>query len=182
MTQNILIFKINSMNNDTKNAHIFECLRPYLYKDMSYDDFNLKIELCWGYKAFDSNLKSTLGYEYAVDTAAIIDTSPKFGQVGFHFCQIGDDCNRYYPYCPQVRHCEVVSFGTCLHQHGESVTDKLFIYREIKATEWMNLTGVVDEHFSSNAFDNYPTVTYSNGRKEWWVNNILVKSTHWIYE
>lgn len=94
-----------------------------------------------GYKVFDPDW-TCRDFKYEVGKTYTHDGNIEVCKAGFHFCQRASDCFNYYHFDSNNKVAEVEATGLIKTDNDKSVTDKIFIKREIK---WNELLDIVNE-------------------------------------
>ena len=94
-----------------------------------------------GYKVFNPDW-TCRDFKYEVGEIYTHDGNIEVCEAGFHFCQKASDCFNYYRFDSNNKVAEVEAIGLVQTFNDKSVTDKIFIKKEIK---WNELIDIVNE-------------------------------------
>ena len=94
-----------------------------------------------GYKVFNPDW-TCRDFKYEVGEIYTHDGNIEVCKAGFHFCQKASDCFNYYRFDSNNKVAEVEAIGLVQTFNDKSVTDKIFIKKEIK---WNELIDIVNE-------------------------------------
>lgn len=110
-----------------------------------------------GYKVFNPAWICR-GFKYEVGKTYTHDGNIEVCKAGFHFCQRASDCFNYYHFDSSNKVAEVEATGRVQTRGDKSVTDEIFIKREIR---WNELLDIVNEGKSCTGLCN--TGDYNTG-------------------
>lgn len=127
-----------------------------------------------GYKAFNSDF-TCLGFQYHVgDTYNLpLGVNPVVCKVGFHFCKMPLDCERFYK---KGKYAEILAWNV-VNNEEISCAGTIQIVREIPSKEWELMSGCFTTHTGTKKWyqdgkihrdNDLPAIEYVSGRKDWY--------------